>query len=128
MTHAQESKSNTKTSNGAEVKSVELSVCRGYCHYFNFTVCFCAGKTERLSKGLRETVQRELSFLEIPPGDWKPRELLGSFWGFGLSGDWLSTVSFQGHFLSSHVSSDLIFESTTHPQSKKCLFATDGLM
>lgn len=41
-----------------------------------------------------------------------PHELLGSFWGFGLSGNWLSTVSFQGHFLSSHMTSDLIFEST----------------
>lgn len=55
---------------------------------------------------MRETVQRELSFLEIPPGVWKPPEFLGSFWGFDLSGDWLGMVSFQGHPVRSEVSSD----------------------
>lgn len=89
---------------------------------------FLCRENQTLEQRFERDMQRELSFLEIPPGDWKPHELLGSFWGFGLSGDWLSTVSFQGHPLRSDMSFDLIFESTTHPQSKTCLFATDGLM
>lgn len=53
-----------------------------------------------------------------------------SFWDpFGaLAFEVIGTVSFQGHPLRSDVSSDLFFESTMYLQSKKCLFAMDGLM